>query len=152
MLTQDVVAPIYESKNRTLSGKARITLTRVFIVLISVYLIYWGVVYGGKDDVWDYMAVTGAIYSSGAFAVLLGGLYWKRASSTGAFLALIAGLSALLGLDPVQNTVGIDIPSAKIGLCSVGFTVLVMVLGSLLFPDRLPQGDGKIPQGNRHVA
>jgi SSS family solute:Na+ symporter len=143
VLTQDVVAPIYESKNRMLTTQARITLTRVFIVLISVYLIYWGVVYGGKDDVWDYMAVTGAIYSSGAFAVLLGGLYWRRASSTGAFLSLIAGLSALLGLDPVQNAVGIDVPSARVGLCSIAFTVLVMVLGSLTFPDRPPRGDGR---------
>ena len=60
-------------------------------------------VYKGQDDVWDYMAVTGAVYFSGAFALLVGGLYWKRASSTGAILALLAGFTALLGLSPVQD-------------------------------------------------
>ncbi len=151
VLTQDVVAPIYESTNRTLSTKARIALTRMFIVVISIYLIYWGIIYGGKDDVWDYMAVTGAIYSSGAFAVLIGGLYWRRASSTGAFLALIAGLSALLGLGPVQDAIGIDIPSARIGLGTIATTVLVMVIGSLVFPDKALTNDAQ-NQGVPHVA
>ena len=79
VLTQDVVAPIYEAGGRQLSTKARIALTQLFIVLLSVYVLYWGLIYQGQDDVWDYMTVTGAIYFSGAFAVLLGGLYWRRA-------------------------------------------------------------------------
>ena len=105
VLTQDVVAPIYENGNRTLSGKARVKLTRVFIVIIGVYVLGWGLIYHGSNDIWDYMAVTGAIYYNGAFALLMGGLYWKRASSTGAFLALLAGILAVLGLSPVQHGV-----------------------------------------------
>ena len=103
VLTQDVVAPLYEQGARRLSARARITLTRVFIVVIGVYVLCWGLLYHGSDDIWDYMAVTGAIYFAGAFALLLGGLYWKRASSTGALLALLAGLVAILGLSPVQT-------------------------------------------------
>jgi SSS family solute:Na+ symporter len=86
------------------------------------------------------MAVTGAIYFSGAFALLLGGLYWKRASSTGAFLALLTGMVAILGLSPVQKMIGVDWPSESVGLCSIGATVLAMVVGSLLFPDRNKKG------------
>ncbi len=103
VLTQDVVAPLYENENRKLSSKTRITLTRVFIVVIGVYVLLWGLVYHGSDDIWDYMAVTGAIYYNGAFALLFGGLYWKRASSKGAFLALLAGIFAVIGLGPVQH-------------------------------------------------
>jgi SSS family solute:Na+ symporter len=103
VLTQDVVAPLYEKKGRKLGSKARITLTRVFIVVIGIYVLCWGLIYHGSDDIWDYMAVTGAIYYNGAFALLLGGLYWKRASSIGAFLALLAGIIAILGLGPVQH-------------------------------------------------
>ena len=136
VLTQDVVAPLYENQHRRLSPRARIMLTRLFIVLIGLYVLYWGLIYQGKDDIWDYMAVTGAIYFTGAFALLLGGLYWKRASSTGAFLALWAGFIAILGLGPVQQALGLDIPSARVGLISVATTVLAMFLGSLLFPDR----------------
>jgi SSS family solute:Na+ symporter len=100
VLTQDVIAPLFGGR---LSGKTRILLTRVLIVVIGLYVLYWGLLYEGREDVWDYMAVTGAIYFTGAFALLLGGLYWKRASSTGAVLALLAGMVAVLGLSPVQD-------------------------------------------------
>jgi SSS family solute:Na+ symporter len=138
VLTQDVVAPLYESAGRELSTQARLTLTRWFIVLLTGYVLYWGLIYEGKDDIWDYMAVTGAIYFSGAFALLLGGLYWRRASSTGAFLALLCGLTALLGLDPVQKLIGINISSARVGLVTIGITIFAMVVGSVAFPDRMP--------------
>jgi len=104
--------------------------------------LYWGVFYRGRDDVWDYMAVSGAIYFSGAFSLLVCGMYWKRASSTGAVLALLTGFSALLGLDPVQNAVRVllgiqeQIPSARVGLLTVVMSVFAMVFGSLLFPDK----------------
>ncbi len=141
VLTQDVIAPIRETYGRPLSSKARVTISRILIVAIGLYVLYWGLIYQGEDDIWDYMAVTGAIYFTGAFALLFGGLYWRRASSTGAFLALLAGLSAIFGLSPVQNAVGIDIPSARVGLVSIAATVLVMFFGSLLFPDRKPNGE-----------
>ncbi|MDC0935778.1 sodium:solute symporter family protein [Pirellulales bacterium] len=136
VLTQDVVAPISEACGKTLSSTARIRLTRIFIVIIGLYVLYWGLVYEGNDDIWDYMAVTGAIYFTGAFALLVGGLYWKRASTNGAILALLAGLTAVVGLSPVQSLLGLDIPSARVGLISIAATTLAMFFGSLLLPDR----------------
>ena len=103
VLTQDVVAPLFGDR---LGPRVRIWLTRLFIILIGIYVYYWGMIYEGNEDVWDYMAVTGAIYFTGAFALLGGGLYWKRASSTGAVLALLAGSSAVIGLTPVQDSIG----------------------------------------------
>jgi len=88
-----------------LTPKKRIVIARVLIVAIGLWVLAWGLLYKGSLDIFDYMGVTGAIYFAGAFALLLGGLYWKRASSTGAFLALLAGSSAILGLGPVQNLI-----------------------------------------------
>jgi SSS family solute:Na+ symporter len=51
------------------------------------------------------MAVSGAIYYTGAFALLLAGLYWKRASRVGAYIALVCGALALFGLDPGKRTI-----------------------------------------------
>ena len=120
-----------------MSTSARIKTTRILIVLIGLYILYWGLIYEGEDDIWDYMAVTGAIYFTGSFAVLVGGLYWKRASSTGAFLALISGIFAILGLGPVQQAFGIDgVSGARIGLATVVFSLVVLMIGSLAFPDK----------------
>jgi SSS family solute:Na+ symporter len=140
VLTQDVIAPVCQVRGKELQPGTRVALSRFLIVLIGLYVLYWGLVYEGKDDIWDYMAVTGAIYFSGAFALMLGGLYWKRASSTGAFLALLTGLIAILGLDPAQEALGVDWPSARVGLVCILSTTTAMVLGSLLFPDRRREG------------
>ncbi|MDP6111766.1 MAG: sodium:solute symporter family protein [Planctomycetota bacterium] len=109
VITQDIVAPLMGDK---ITAKGRITMTRMIIVVIGLYILYWGLVYEGSEDIWDYMAVTGAIYFTGAVALLVGGLYWKGASSTGAMLALIAGCSAVLGLTPVQRSLRDILPGS----------------------------------------
>lgn len=135
VITQDVIAPAAESIGRPLSAKRRLLLTRSLIVVIGLYVLYWGLIYEGEDDIWDYMAVTGAIYFSGAFALLLCGLYTRWASSTGAFWALLAGMTAIVGLSPVQKMLLIDYPSERVGLITIAATIVAMIAGSLLFPD-----------------
>jgi SSS family solute:Na+ symporter len=145
VLVEDVVNP---SMRRPLSNKARITLARVFIFLIGAFLLVWSLWYPLKLDLWDYMAVSGAIYFTGAFALLLGGLYWKRASRVGAYLALGAGAINIFSLKPVKAAAetalanlgfkldlsGVD--SEHVGLTSVVLCVGLMIVGSLLFPDK----------------
>ena len=178
VLTQDVVAPWFK---KGLSSKARLLLTRIFIVAIGIFILVWGLWYDLGQDLWDYMAISGAIYFTGAIALLVFGLYWKRASKVGAYLALICGFLALIGLTPVQNILGFllnpvklyfgftkeipiekitektvlvfkDIPieeitaktvlvydtigSEIVGLTVIALAIVLMVVGSLLFPDR----------------
>ena len=137
VLTQDVIAPIMGDK---LTPKKRIVIARVLIVVIGLYVLCWGLLYKGSLDIFDYMGVTGAIYFAGAFALLLGGLYWKRASSTGAFLALLAGSSAILGLGPIQNlvkeTFNLTITPPRATLTSIALTTTALIVGSVLFPDK----------------
>ncbi len=109
VITQDIIAPLFKER---LDNPTRIKITRILIILIGLYILYWGLFYTGDEDVWDYMAVTGAIYFTGAFSLLAGGLYWHRASSTGAVLALATGITAVIGLGPVQQTVHTWIPGS----------------------------------------
>ena len=81
------------------------------------------------------MAVTGAIYFTGAFAVLVGGLYWRRSSRTGAYGAFLCGVLALAGLKPVQQRLGVVWRSEYVGLATVAAACAVMAAGSLLWPD-----------------
>lgn len=150
VIVQDIIAPL---RNEPLSTAARVRLTRILIVVIGGYIWAWGLFYEGGDDIWDYMAITGAIYFTGAFALLIGGLYWPRASSSGAFCALLAGCSAVLGMGPIrepladwllamagkpvtEEAAAALLSSARVGLFSVAFTCTVFVVVSLLVPDR----------------
>ena len=144
VITNDIVAPL---ARRELSQDAKVLLTRVFIVLIGAAIFVVSFAFPLREDLWDYMAVTGAIYFSGAFALLVGGLYWRRASSTGAALALIAGCSAIFGLGGVQHALFVKLlgiapeqlewfTSARVGIGTILLTLFAMVAGSLAFPDK----------------
>ncbi|RAP33160.1 hypothetical protein DID75_03020 [Candidatus Marinamargulisbacteria bacterium SCGC AG-410-N11] len=135
VITQDIIGPL---RRKALSVSQTIWVTRLCIVLIGLYILYWGLWYQGTEDIWDYLAITGAVYFTGAFTVLVGGLYWKKASSTGAVMALLCGFFALLGLGPIQQMLSLPIVGGDvIGLCTVAVCIVVFVLGSLLFPDRV---------------
>jgi SSS family solute:Na+ symporter len=131
VLTQDVVAPWFKNG---LSSRTRLLLTRVFIVAIGIFILVWGLWYDLGQDLWDYMAISGAIYFTGAIALLVFGLYWRRASKVGAYLALICGFGAVVGLKPVQALLGIEVSSAIVGLTIIALAMVLMVAGSLLFP------------------
>jgi len=150
VLTQDVVAPWFKNG---LSSRTRLLLTRIFIVSIGLFILVWGLWYPLGQDLWDYMAISGAIYFIGGFSLLAFGLYWKRASCVGAYLALFSAFFAVLGLTPVQNMFSatlapikrwLDVPadepisSAVVGLTVLTTAVVLMVVGSLLFPDKKP--------------
>ena len=133
IITNDIIEPL---SNRKLSSKTKILLTRFIILILGLYIFYWGMFYEGGDAIWDYLGITGAIYFTGAISVVVFGLYWKQASSMGAILALLGGLSSIIGLEPIRSFLGINISNpAIIGLITLGFSMLLMIIGSLIWPD-----------------
>ena len=140
VVVEDVVNPL---SGGNLSTRSRLLLARVIIFLTGIFLLAWSLWYDMGQDMLDYLAVSGSIYITGAFALLICGLYWRRASRVGAFLALATGVCAILGLPPVQNMLGlsdklfgITMNEANISLACMAISLLSMVGGSLLFPDR----------------
>ncbi|MCB1224355.1 MAG: sodium:solute symporter family protein [Verrucomicrobiales bacterium] len=147
IIVEDIIAPL---KGGKLSTKTRLTLARWFIFLTGLFLLAWSIFYPMEQDMLDYLAVSGAIYFTGAFAVLVFGLYWKRASRAGAVAALCAGIFALAGLTPLrkalhltQEDLGVNLTEAHIGLITTSLSVLAMVVFSLLMPDREPRETAK---------
>jgi len=130
VLTQDVVSPILQKVGKDLSQTARIWLTRVFIVLIGLFLLIWGLWYQLPATMWEYLSITGTIYIAGAATLLGFGLYWKRANTLGAYLALLGGaVPGLIYLIVHDKKV---FPTEWAGLISYPLAVLGMVAGSLL--------------------
>ncbi|MBL7132475.1 MAG: sodium:solute symporter family protein [Phycisphaerae bacterium] len=137
VITRDVIGPL---RTRPLSEKSQIRLTRVLILLIGAFLLWWGIWYELPKSVWTYMAVTGTVYLSGAGAILIGGLYWRRASSTGAMAALAGGLVSVVALDPVRALFPEPwqpwLKGSWVGLGTYVACAAVFVVFSLLFPDK----------------
>ena len=88
IINQDVVQPLFKRK---LSERIRLTINRVLIVLIGLFLLWWGVFYTPPKSYFLYQQVTGTMYLAGALATVFLGLYWKRANTAGAFAATAVG-------------------------------------------------------------
>ena len=139
VISRDVVSPM--RKNR-LTERQELVVIRVSVILIGVFLLAWGVWYQLPDSIWTYMSVSGTIYLSGCGVALAGGIYWKRASTVGAYASMIAGVFALAGLflEPINAQIesagySWQLTGPGVGLgcyitCAISFIVF-----SLLFPD-----------------
>ena len=126
-----------------LTQRQRILVTRLSIVVIGLLLLLWGLWYEVSSNLWQYMAVTGTVYLSGVFPVVVGGLYWKRSSSVGAYLALLGGLTGILAMGPcvafLNGYFGSALRSDQIMLSSFAVSLTGFIFGSLLFPDARKQ-------------
>ncbi|NOY42439.1 MAG: hypothetical protein GXP26_11460 [Planctomycetes bacterium] len=159
--TNDIFAPLI---GRKLSSRESILSTRLSVLVIGALLIVVGIWYELPENVWPFLFITGTIYLSGASTALLGGMYWRRASSTGAMLALGGGLLAILALfegwfqEHVAQMLGHvaddgTILTDEVGRYANGNTItvacfamcaLLFVAGSLLFPDKISDDHEKI--------
>ncbi|OHB57128.1 MAG: hypothetical protein A2Y12_13595 [Planctomycetes bacterium GWF2_42_9] len=86
---QDVVMPLYK---KPLTPKQHINLLRWSILGVAVFIFLFGLIYRQNEYLLMFMVFTGTIYLGGAGAAVIGGLYWKRGTTAGAWTAMIFGL------------------------------------------------------------
>ncbi|WP_417390568.1 sodium:solute symporter family protein [Gimesia sp.] len=144
VITQDIVAPLAGP----MSQRARILVTRIAIFVIGAMLLIWGLWYEVSSDLWGYLAVTGAVYLSGAIPTVVGGLYWKRGSRAGALAAILGGLLGLSAMGPcvemINGWFSSNLNATHLTLMTFAFSAAVYVLGSLIFPDQ-PRESNSVP-------
>lgn len=138
IIARDILAPLH---GRHDDAGFQMWATRIAIVLIALYEIYWGLIYQGGEDIWDYIAVSGSIYFCSGIVLLAGGAYWPRATRRGAIAALILGFSALAGLGPIRAALGLeDVSAPVIGFAAIGLSLAGFIIGSLT--ESAPGSDG----------
>jgi len=123
VIAQDIVAP---SRKTPLAPKGQVRLNRVTNLVVSLFLLFWGIWYTLPGPAYFYLMITGTIFLSGSLAAILGGLYWKRANLTGAYTAMIAGAMGSVGF------FFLHISAAYAGLGAFVLAFIGMAVGSLL--------------------
>ena len=139
VIVQDVVAPLCGGR---ISTKARIGLTRLVILLIGAFLLIWGLWFPLKTTLWNYMALTAVFYMCGAMVVIVGGLYWRRATPAGAVAAMLAGFIPVFGLDPIQELLGTHFNLFWLAVTSVPIAALLFMFFSVV-PDSPKRQQGE---------
>ena len=90
---QDVYLPI---RNRALPPEQHVRLLRWSITGVAIFSFIFSLLYPQTGKLFMFMAITGTIWLGGSGAVIIGGLYWRRGTTAGAYCALSFG--AILGL------------------------------------------------------
>ncbi len=92
---QDVVLPI---RNKPISARAQMNLLRWAILSIAVFSWFFSYYFQQGDYIMQFFALTGTIFLGGAGSCIIGGLYWKKGTTAGAYTAMLVGFFfAILG-------------------------------------------------------
>jgi SSS family solute:Na+ symporter len=113
-----------------LSNQNRLLLTRITVVALTVFIMVWSLVYDLPGPAYFYLQVTANLFMAPTLIAVVGGLYWRRSSATGAALCFVLG--ALASLAYLVPWLKLDVATA--GNLSWALAVAGFVLGSLLVP------------------
>ena len=148
VIYNDVLAPF--RRGQRWSERKGLFWNRSSVAMIGVFLLFYGLWYPLKGDLWSYLAVTGSIYLASISTLLIACCYWSRANNWGATAAICVG-----ALIPVSFLVAEQLPLTKdlaksigpnyAGIAAYLFTGLAMVVGSLLKPQSAPQQEESLP-------
>jgi len=123
IIAQDIILPL---RKKPLSSRSQVLLNRVANLFVSLFVLFWGIWYTLPGPTYFYLNITASIFLAGAFAAVIGGLFWSRANTLGGYCAMIAGAVGAVGFFFFR------IPASYAGLGSFALAGAAMVVGSLL--------------------
>jgi SSS family solute:Na+ symporter len=135
VIYNDILAPL--RRNRDWSPRVGLLVNRALVGGIGVYLFFFGLWYPLKDNLWNYLTVTGSIYLTSMSVLLIACCYWSKANNWGAAAAIACG-----AIVPIVYLVMEQLPSTHDTAHTIGpywsgigafvLTGFAMVIGSLL--------------------
>ncbi|MCX7425312.1 MAG: sodium:solute symporter family protein [Planctomycetia bacterium] len=136
VIYNDVLAPL---RKTPWSEKRGLLWNRAIVSLIGVFLLFYGLLYPLKGDVYAYLLVTGTIYMSSISIMLIACCYWKRANNWGAAAAIVVGAVipiACLVIEQFRDMPPNDVQLWRCytGIAAYAATAVAMIVGSLLKP------------------
>lgn len=87
---QDVVLPW---RRQPLEPRTHLRCIRLSILAVAVFSWFFGMYFRPDTYILHFFSMTGALWLGFAGAVIIGGLYWRRGNSAGAWAAAITGIT-----------------------------------------------------------
>ncbi|MFA6134470.1 MAG: sodium:proline symporter [Phycisphaerae bacterium] len=93
---QDVVMPL---RKNPLTPRQHIWVLRAGLTGVAVFAFFFSIFFTLREYIMMWWVITTAIFVSGAGAAIIGGLYWKKGTTPGAWSAVLVGSTlALAGI------------------------------------------------------
>ena len=88
LFIQDIVAPL---RRKPLPKDQHMRWLRYSIIFVAIFIFFFSMFFKQADYIIMVLQITGAIWLGGAGSVIIGGLYWKRGTTAGAFTSITVG-------------------------------------------------------------
>jgi SSS family solute:Na+ symporter len=146
---QDVVMPF---RNKPFEPAQHLRLLRTSIVGVCIFIFIFSILFQQSEYIFLFFAITGAIFTGGSGAVIIGGLYWKRGTTAAAWSALITGsVVAVGGIIIKQMDPGFFINGQEFWGLAMLASSLVYILVSLAGRRRVFDMDRMLHRGEHAI-
>jgi SSS family solute:Na+ symporter len=88
ILIQDIILPL---RKTPLTTRQHLTLLRSAIIGVAIFVFCFGALFHQNQYIAMWFIITEGIFVAGAGACIIGGLYWSRGTSAGAWTGLLTG-------------------------------------------------------------
>ena len=88
ILIQDVVMPF---RKKPLSPVWHMRLLRISMTGVAIFVFFFSLLFRQTQDILMYFQITGAIFCGGVGCAIIGGLYWRRGTTAGAWAGMLTG-------------------------------------------------------------
>lgn len=148
IFVQDVLLPL---RKKPMSTRAHIWALRGAVIFVACFAFVFSIVYAQSQYIALWWALTAGVFTGGAGAAIIGGLYWKRGTVQAAWAATITGSVMALGGIAVSsnqiwptirslgnNQLGLDLPTKfwfngiQMAFVAAICAIIVYVITSLL--------------------
>jgi SSS family solute:Na+ symporter len=85
---QDVLMPF---RKTPFTQKQHLRLLKLSIFGVAIFIYIFSLIFRQTEYIYMFFMITGAIFTGGAGAAVIGGLYWKRGTTAAAWSAMILG-------------------------------------------------------------
>lgn len=131
IFVQDVILPL---RKKPFTPKEHIRALRLSMIGVAVFAFLFGSLFRQTEYILMWWSVTTAIYVGGAGAAIVGGLYWKKGTTAGAWAALLTGSAMATGGLIARQVCGLKFPlnGVQVSFTAALTAVAVYIVVSLL--------------------
>ncbi|MHC4944159.1 MAG: sodium:solute symporter family protein [Planctomycetota bacterium] len=157
IFVQDVIMPFRKKK---LTQRQHLWLLRLSIFGVAIFIFFFSLLYRQNQFIAMFLAITGAVFVGGAGSVIIGGLYWNRGTTQGAWAAMLTGSTlSVSGIvikqywaDWFPEDPDFFLTGQEMTFVAIVASVSMYILVSLFGPRRVHNMDKLLHRGEYNLA
>jgi len=142
VVSQDIIGSIvtYITK-RELDSKKQLLVSRITMAAVMIFIIWWSLFHEMEGYLYFYLNMTGMLFIPGVLICVAFGIYWKKARTLGAYMAITFG--AILPMLYLIWPTEVQDYASEIGWGGFVVSLLGMLIGSVLQNIFQPKVEGE---------